>query len=132
MSQATNKDHERRRSKRRPILDTFSLFIVVPKKGPHRLQIHDVSDQGLGFDLDIEGESAADFPIKAKESLDVQLYFNQSLYINLQVQVARIEDGGSVRRVGAEFTDRTTAGHKAFASFLQMLDYLVEAAQISS
>lgn len=131
-AQTKTKDQERRRSRRRPILDTFSLFVVVPKKGVHRLQIHDVSDQGIGFDLDIDGESAADFPINAKENLDVQLYLNQSLYLNLKIQVARIEEGGAVRKIGAEFTERTSVSYKAFASFLQVLDLLSEAAQISS
>jgi hypothetical protein len=126
------KDHERRRSKRRPILDTFSLFCVVPKKGVHRLQVHDLSDLGMGFDLDIDGESLEEFKINPKEKLTVQLYLNQSLYLNLEVQVMRIEDSRGVRRVGAEFTDRSNAAYKAFAAFLQMLDLLGEAAQISS
>ena len=126
------KDHERRRSKRRPILDTFSLFCVVPKKGVHRLQVHDLSDLGMGFDLDIDGESLEEFKINPKEKLAVQLYLNQSLYLNLEVQVMRIEDSRGVRRVGAEFTDRSSPSYKAFAAFLQMLDLLGEAAQISS
>ena len=131
-AQAKTRDQERRRSKRRPILDTFSLFIVVPKKGVHRLQIHDLSDQGIGFDLDIDGEAASDFPVKAKENLDVQLYLNQSLYLDLKLQVARIEEGGAVRRVGAEFTDRSSPSFKALAAFLQMLDLLSEAGQINT
>jgi hypothetical protein len=123
---------ERRRSKRRPILDTFSLFCVVPKKGVHRLQVHDISDLGLGFDLDIDGESFDEFPVKPKEKLDVQLYLNQSLYLTLKVEVARIEDSRGVRRVGAEFTDKTSNAHKAYAAFLQMLDLLSEVAEIST
>lgn len=132
MSAAANRDQERRRSKRRPILDTFSLFIVVPKKGMHRLKIHDVSDQGIGFDLDIDGESLTDFPLKAKENLDVQLYLNQSLYLDLQVQVIRVEDSGAIRRVGAEFNERSGASYKAYASFLQMLDLLSETAHVAT
>lgn len=128
---AQPKADERRRSRRRPILDTFSLFVVVPKKGVHRLQVHDLSDLGIGFDLDIDGESFDEFPINPKEKLTVQLYLNQSLYLNLDVQVMRIEDSSGVRRVGAEFTDRTSPSHKAFAAFLQMLDLLSETAQIS-
>jgi hypothetical protein len=133
MSQSAQKNQgeERRRSKRRPVIDTFSLFCVVPKKGVHRLKIHDVSDQGIGFDLDIDGEDIAEFPLKTKENLEVHLYLNQSLYLSLPVSVARLEDGGGIRRVGAEFTDRSGASYKAYAAFLQMLDLLGEAAQIT-
>src|ERR1700751_1407622 len=94
---AQPKAEERRRSKRRPILDTFSLFAVVPKKGVHRLQVHDLSDLGMGFDLDIDGENFDEFPINPKEKLSVHLYLNQSLYLNLEVQVMRIEDARGVR-----------------------------------
>jgi len=123
---------ERRRSKRRPVLDTFSLFVVVPKKGVHRLQIHDISEAGLGFDLDIEGENFDEFPIRPKEKLDVQLYLNQSLYLDLPVTVARIEDGGGVRRIGAEFSDRGSPGYQGLAAFVKMLDALTETGRISA
>jgi hypothetical protein len=123
---------ERRRFKRRPILDTFSLFVVVPKKGMHRLQVHDLSDSGIGFDLDIDGENFDEFPVKAGEKLTVHLYLNQSLYLPIEVQVARIEDSKTVRRIGAEVIDRSSASFKAFSSFLQMLDLVTEAGQISS
>jgi hypothetical protein len=129
---ATPQGHERRRSKRRPVLDTFSLFCVVPKKGVHRLKVHDLSDLGMGFDLDIDGESFEEFPVKAKEQFEVHLYLNQSLYLSMQVQVARLEEAGGVRRVGAEFVERNSPAYKAFAAFLQMLDLLSDAAQIHS
>ena len=125
-------NQERRRFRRRPILDTFSLFVVVPKKGVHRLQIHDMSDIGIGFDLDIEGESFDEFPIQANEKLDIQLYLNQSLYLNLQVQVARIEDARGVRRIGAEFCERSSASYQGFVAFLKMLDTLAESGQVSA
>jgi len=122
---------ERRRFKRRPILETFSLFCVVPKKGSHRLPVHDVSDKGIGFDLDIDGESFAEFPLKSGEKLEVHLYLNQTLYLPLVVQVARIEDKASVRRIGAELINPDSPSSKAFAAFLDMLDQLSEAGEIS-
>jgi hypothetical protein len=122
---------ERRKTKRRPILDTFSLFVVVPKKGMHRLQVHDVSEGGLGFDLDIDGESASEFPAKIGEKLEVHLYLNQSLYLPVAVQIARIDDGKTGRKIGAELTDKGAASAKAFAAFLNMLDAVTEAAEIA-
>jgi hypothetical protein len=123
---------EKRKFKRRPILSTFSMAVVIPKKGGHRLTVHDVSDQGLGFDFDLEGESQADFPLKSGEVLDVELYLNQSLYIPLKVKVIRLTQKDSVRQVGAELTEKSTPQHKALVSFLNMLDQITEVAKIDT
>jgi hypothetical protein len=122
---------ERRKTKRRPVLDTFSLFVVVPKKGMHRLQVHDLSEGGLGFDLDIDGENFDEFPAKVGEQIEVHLYLNQSLYLPLAAQIARVEDTKTVRRVGAEIVEKGSPSAKAFAAFLQMLDVVTEAGQIA-
>jgi len=122
---------ERRKTKRRPILDTFSLFVVVPKKGMHRLQVHDVSEGGLGFDLDIDGENFDEFPAKVGEKLVVHLYLNQSLYLPLQVQIARLEDTKTIRRLGTELVDPNSPESKAFGSFLQMLDVVSDVGEIA-
>ena len=121
---------ERRRAKRRPILDTFSIFVVVPRKGVHRLQICDLSDEGIGFELDTEGESYADFNVNTGDSLGVRLYLTQSLYLPLSVEIARLEERGGVRRVGASFSDKNGQSYRAFSSFLKMLDGLVDVVQI--
>src|SRR5579885_2681962 len=92
---------ERRRSARQPILDSFSLFVVVPKKGIHRLPIHDVSAEGIGFDLDTEGESPSDFPVKVGETLELRLYLNQSLFLALEAKVMRSQEKDLIRRIGA-------------------------------
>jgi hypothetical protein len=121
---------ERRRSRRQPILDSFSLFLVVPKKGIHRLPINDVSAEGIGFDLDTEGESPADFPIKVGESLEILLYLNQSLYLPLEVKVVRSIEKNLIRKIGAEFGSRSGKSFKAFQSFLRMLEDIGEIARI--
>jgi hypothetical protein len=123
---------ERRRAVRRPLLDSFSLFVVVPKKGGYRLKVHDVSDFGLGFDLDAEGESASDFPAVSGDRYALRFYLNQTLYLPLQVQLVRIEEKGRQRRVGVEIVDRSTPGYRAFAAFLRMLDALHEGGRMDS
>ncbi len=122
---------EKRRSKRRPVLDTFSLFVVVPKKGIHRLQVHDVSDFGIGFDIDTDGEVAADYPLKNGDRIELHFYLNQSLYLPLTVDIVRLEQVKTVRRVGAELNKKESAALKAYLSFLKMLDEIVDVAQVT-
>ncbi len=122
---------ERRKARRRPVLDSFSLFLAIPKKGPHRLQILDISEQGIGFALDADGEAEADFPVKTGETLEIHLYMNQSLYLPLHVQVARIERKSAGRLVGTQFSDQNSKPFHAFQGFLKLLDDLIEVGQIA-
>lgn len=128
--------NERRQAKRRPILKTFSIFVVVPKKGIHRLQLNDLSEAGVGFDLDTEGEVYADFPIKIGDSIELQLFLNQSLYLPLVVEVARLTDRGEIRNVGAifgeSFKEKNSKHYQALCSFLKMLDNISGVLEIKS
>lgn len=123
---------ERRKTERRPILYTFSIFLTIPKKGLYRLEVHDISETGIGFDLDIEGEEYSRFPVKEGFPIDLRFYINPSLYIPLSVQVTRIEDHHSKRRVGAEFQESSSENYKAFLSFLSLLDKIVDVVQIET
>jgi hypothetical protein len=124
---------ERRKAPRRPVVETFSLFAVIPKKGPYRLPVNDVSELGLGFDFDIDGESAETFPTAIGERFEVDLYLNQSLYLPLEVEIMRIETRkGGARRVGTEIANRKTPAYRGFAAFLKMLDAVSEVASVAS
>jgi PilZ domain len=121
---------ERRQAQRRPILATFSFSIVVPKKGIHRLEIHDLSEKGVGFQLDIEGESSSDFSVEIKDVIHARFYLNPSLYIPITLQIARIEPSPSGRKIGAEFYDKNEEGYSALLSFLKFLDQILQVIQI--
>lgn len=122
---------ERRRSKRRLILGTFSVFAVLPKKGPARLEVQDLSEHGIGFTVDLEGESPGTFPVQPGDVFDLHFYLNQSLYVPLSIKVARLLEQDQQRQIGGDFTDRATAGYKALTSFITMLDSLADTAQIN-
>lgn len=123
---------ERRRATRMAILDTFSLFAVVPEKGPHRLRLNDISDAGVGFDLDIEEENGLEtFQIKPGDSLEIHLYVNQSLYVPLSVEVKRVTRKGGIRCLGAEFLSRGSQSYIALLAFLDLLDALSETAKVA-
>jgi c-di-GMP-binding flagellar brake protein YcgR len=98
---------ERRRTKRTDILDTFSLFVSIPQKGPHRLKVHDISEGGIGFDFDIDEEVGTHaLPIQSGADVSLFLYLNQSLHIPLTVRVRRVTESQGIRRIGAEFAGR--------------------------
>jgi len=117
---------DRRGSKRRPILESFSFFVVVPKKGFHRLRVVDMSESGIGFDYDIIGEMPEAFPVAVGESFDIQFYLNQTLYFPLHVKVMRIDDSKVIRRVGAEFSTTGTPEHLGLCAILDMIDRVSE------
>jgi hypothetical protein len=123
---------DRRGSRRRPILESFSFFVVVPKKGFHRLRVVDVSDTGVGFDYDIIGEMKDAFPVKIGEHFDLQFYLNQTLFIPLKVKVMRIDDSKVIRRVGAEFVQSGTPEHQGMIAILDMIDKVSEIVQFDS
>lgn len=114
---------ERRKHKRRQIIDSFSMFVALPLKGGHKLGLHDLSEQGIGFDFDTDGEAHADSPVAKGDTFTVHLYLNQSLSLPLTVRVARIEPG-AIRRLGAEFTEPQTPAFQALLAFVQFLDKL--------
>lgn len=118
---------ERRKTQRRPVLDTFSLFVVIPKKGSHKLKVYDVSEGGLRFDYDLEGEPADLFPVRQGEEFELHFYLNQRLFVPLKVKVARIENVDSIRRIGAEISGAS----RTYDAFLKMLDGIVDEAQLS-
>lgn len=124
-SQPIDPQSERRKAERRPILESFSLFVSVPKKNVLRLPIHDLSELGIGFDLDAEGENPSDFPVKVGETLDIEIYLNQSLHIPLTIKVARIEGSEKTRKVGGEYADRSSKGFAALQAFIKMLDCVI-------
>ncbi len=125
-ARASQAGAERRRSPRRQILDAFGVFVVVPSLGAHRLRMHDVSDLGLGFDMDLAGEVPAPGILKAGQELPIQLHFNAQLSLSLVLRISRIEESVGVRRVGGEITGPRGREQKAFCAFVDLVDALLE------
>lgn len=119
---------ERRRAKRLPILETFSLFCSVPKLGPVRQSVSDVSELGMGIvvsdDVPAEG-------LDADKVFEVQMFLNPSLSIPLKARVVRtVRIDGIGTQVGLEFVDRKSPGFRAVSAFLKMLDEIGAAVSI--
>ena len=118
---------ERRRVKRRDILENFSFYICVPKLGYTRHQVNDISELGIGFMLETLGE----FRLKDNEVCDLHFYLNQSLYLSLKIKVVRsVDRDGAVQEIGAIFTDQTSPVHQTFLTLVKLVDQLSETAQV--
>ena len=125
----STKGSERRGSQRLPVVDSFALFVTLPKRPFLKLKIYDVSASGLQCDVVIEGEPSDSFSVSPNEELDVHLYLNQFLFLPLKVRVARVDQSGPTRRIGAEIVGKGTKTFESYTAFVKMLETLPGAAQ---
>lgn len=116
---------ERRKHKRRKILDTFSLFVAIPLKGNLKLNVKDVSEEGLSFESQFSDQE--EFAIRQDESFEIHFYLNQTLFLSLNVKAVRVsqpqfEDSRVL--TGVQLLKKESKNHQAYLSFIQMIDYL--------
>lgn len=121
----SSKGPERRKARRRQILENFSFYISIPKLGHTRHRVRDISEIGIGFDLDTLGE----FKLKSGEICELQFYLNQSLFLPLHIEVVRVIDGPSTQDVGAIFVNVETPAHQTFSTLVRLLDQLSDSGQ---
>ena len=122
----TNSGFERRKAKRREVLDQFSFYICVPKLGYTRHKVNDVSELGIGFTIDTMGE----FKLGQDEVCDLLFYLNQSLYLPLQIKAVRLREAEHTQEVGATFNDTTTEVYQTLLTLVKLIDQLTESAEI--
>lgn len=107
---------ERRRSERKEVLETFHVFLVVPKMGMRKIYLKDVSTGGMGIQVE-PGDR-----FTPGDVLPCEFYINPSLKLPLSLRVAHVLD----EKVGCEFSDTSSRSYKAYAAFVNMLDQLAE------
>ncbi len=87
--------HERRQVKRTILTDLISSMVILPEKGLMKVSIHDISDEGISFELDsIHGH------FKVGEEISLRIYLNQKAYFPIQVTIKHVtpnSDEGVVR-----------------------------------
>lgn len=109
---------ERRKHARKEVLETFHVFLVIPKYGLRRLHLRDVSEGGVSF----AAEPGDNFPQGTQ--IDCLFYINPSLKLPLSIRVAHVTNDESSKRVGCEFADTSSKAYKSFVKFLGLLDEL--------
>jgi hypothetical protein len=120
---------ERRKAKRRDILDRFSFYICIPKLGYSRHKVNDISELGIGFMVETLGE----FKLASQEVCDLQFYLNQSLFLSMKIKVVRLaEHADSVQEVGAIFVESEHSALETFLTLVKLVDQLSETAHVQN
>lgn len=120
---------ERRRDRRRPIIESFSFFITFPGKGHTKLPIQDISEVGVAYSAEVI------LGFKAGEIVECDLFLNQSLSIPLSGKVVRVigsKQDLEIQEIALEFHDHKHKGVIALTKFLVLLDSLSEIAHVES
>jgi hypothetical protein len=111
--------NQERREVRRTILTGFiGAFVVVPNKGLLRVDIYDISENGIAFDLD-----RAIGHFKRGEEVAMRVYMNQNTYFPFiaTVQNVRVLDGDSSTRHGLNFV-KGTVNDEALYHFVKFIE----------
>lgn len=116
-----------RRAVRRTILTEFvGVFVVVPKLGLQKVNLYDVSENGLAFDFPaLEGK------FKVGEEVAMRVYLSQKNYFPFIVKINNLRsifDEG-VSRHGASFV-KNTVNDEALKYFVKFIECVSISAQL--
>ncbi len=108
-----------RRDVKRTILTEFiGAFVVLPEQGLLKAALYDISDNGLAFDLELQGGG-----FSAGDEVAMRVYLNHSTYFPFTIRVTNsraIEEEGVVRH-GANFV-KGTVNDVALHHFVKFIE----------
>lgn len=110
---------EERRQVRRTILTEFvGAFIVVPERGLQKVALYDISDNGLGFDLEAQQGG-----LRVGEEVAMRVYLNHQTYFGFVVRISneRFIDEEGVHRHGVSFV-KGTLNDEALHHFVKFIE----------
>ena len=110
---------EERRHVRRTILSGFiGACVVIPGQGLMRVDIYDISENGVAFDMDLSGGQ-----FQAGEEVAMRIYMNQETYFPfvVTVQNSRVLNGEECTRHGAHFV-KGTVNDEALHHFVKFIE----------
>jgi c-di-GMP-binding flagellar brake protein YcgR len=117
---------ERRKARRRNILERFSFYVCVPKLGYTRHKVNDISELGIGFEVETLGE----FKLAEGEICELQFYVNQSLFLRLHIEVVRQKEVETTQHIGASFLDVQSNPQVTFNTLVKLVDQLSDFAEV--
>lgn len=109
---------ERREVKRTILSEFIGAFVVLPDQGLQRVAIHDISENGIAFDLDL---GIGKF--RMGEEVAMRVYMNNQTYFPFIVKVANARDvmDEAVTRHGGEFV-KGTVNDEALFHFVKFIE----------
>lgn len=109
---------ERRQVKRTILSEFVGAFAVVPRKGLLKVNLFDISDNGMAFDVDM---AAGHFAVG--EEIAMRVYLNQQTYFPFVIKVQNIRGIGdeNVFRHGANFM-KETINEEALFHFVKFIE----------
>ena len=123
---------ERRKNSRRPIIESFSLFSVVPQWQDLKLVVKDLSESGLSFEVGHDEFEALGHGASEGQILKMKFYLNQTLSLPIQGKIVRIQTlKEGTTQMGVEFLTSDSQSLHAIQDFLKFLDRLIPLAQVS-
>lgn len=111
-------NQERRKVKRTILSEFIGAFLVIPQKGLCKVALHDISENGLAFDIEVE-----EGKFQNGEEVAFRVYMNQQTYFPFVVKVTHLreihEEG--VYRHGANFV-KGTVNDVALQHFVKFIE----------
>lgn len=108
-----------RRDVKRTILTEFiGAFVVLPEQGLLKAALYDISDNGMAFDLELQGGG-----FSVGDEVAMRVYLNHSTYFPFTIRVTNsrvIEEEGVVRH-GANFV-KGTVNDVALHHFVKFIE----------
>ncbi len=111
-------NQDRRQVKRTILTEFVGAFVVVPDKGLLKVNLYDISETGIAFDLQqSEGNFASD------EEVAMRVYLNHTTYFPFSVAVthSRLFEEEGVIRHGANFM-RGSLNDTALHHFIKFIE----------
>lgn len=111
--------NDERREVRRTILTGFiGAFVVVPNQGLLRVDIYDISEDGIAFDMDWESGQ-----FEEGEEIAMRVYMNQHVYFPFTISIknTRLLASQESSRHGASFV-KGTVNDEALYHFVKFIE----------
>lgn len=111
-------EKERREAQRTILTEFVSAYAVLPERGLLKVELFNISDAGLAFDVD-----AAQGRFDIGEEVAFRIYLNHKTYFGFTVRVRyanEVPEEGVIRH-GTEFTD-SSKSDSALQHFIQFIE----------
>lgn len=129
----TQRLEEKRRKTERVFMNQFlGVYCMTGANSMHQIEIVDVSEEGLGFQIPFNPEK--EIPITDKD-FPIRLYFNQESFLQVHVTIQNsrpaVQNGTRYTRYGCR-VDPNTSTFAAFQAFVRFLKAYGEVSQKDS